>query len=356
MATYLFTDIADFKRYVGGGANVSLELDSIAPTMLDAAQHHVLPWLGEELWGQLVAAVAAGPVDPATPLGALLPHACRPLAKLTMYEYAAIGGIQFGESGIHRVETEDMKAAYKYQEQAYRDSMLQHGYESLEQMQRFLDNNAADYATWLSGAAGQRARALVINYAWDLRTVYSKYVSRYTFEMLRSVIADLELFVLVPTIGQAQYDRLKAGILADDLTDLETGLLQLVQKAVGNFAIEEGLRRHWVTIQGNNVVQVVHSGNDDRKQVMPAADTGTSLKILQAEEYANRYLSRIVDYLTTHITDFPDYKAFLDAQAALAAAEAAAETDARAGDYGCSMTSESTAFNTHNNRRGISRL
>ena len=37
----LFSNISEFKQHVGGAVNVSLELDSIEPTMLDAARKAV---------------------------------------------------------------------------------------------------------------------------------------------------------------------------------------------------------------------------------------------------------------------------------------------------------------------------
>lgn len=325
MATYIFQDIDDFKKYVGGAVNISLEMDSIKPTILDACEQHVLPWLGQATWDVLVAGVEAG--DLVAPFTTLLPYVCRPLAKLTMYEYAALGGIQFGEGGIFRTETESHKSPFKYQEAQYRDSMLQHGYEALEQMQRYLDVNAASFTAWAASTAFSRTRELTINYAADFRDAYSKYISRHTFETLRSLIADVELFALPSTLGQAQYDRIKAGILAADLTDDEKALLRLLQRAVANFVVEEGVRRHWVTLDGANVVQISRTSADAIAPRTPAGADALRLNLDQADEFGNRYISQITRWLSTRLADFPLYSAYLDE---MAAAEEAEEEDERA--------------------------
>ena len=57
MATLIFKDIEDFKTYVGGAANVSVEMDSLGPIMLMTAETHLLPWLGRLFWNALVQAV-----------------------------------------------------------------------------------------------------------------------------------------------------------------------------------------------------------------------------------------------------------------------------------------------------------
>ena len=59
MATYLFNTITEFQDFVGGGANASLQLHSIAPVMDNAAQQYLLPWLGVTQWDRLVEGVAA---------------------------------------------------------------------------------------------------------------------------------------------------------------------------------------------------------------------------------------------------------------------------------------------------------
>ncbi|MGL6148976.1 MAG: DUF6712 family protein, partial [Plesiomonas sp.] len=103
----IFIDIDDFKKYVGGGANKSLEIESIAPTIQDAFEQYLRPWLGDTLADEILHNATA------TALETLMPHVKRPLAKLTMHKYSRIGAIQFSEGGMYRVETDNMRSAYK---------------------------------------------------------------------------------------------------------------------------------------------------------------------------------------------------------------------------------------------------
>lgn len=322
MATYLFTTIAQFKEFVGGGVNVSLKLESISSTMYMAAHEHILPWLGDTTWANLVDAVEND--DATADELALLPYVRRPLAMLTMHEYAKIGGIQFSEGGIYRTENEDMgmKSAYKYQENQYRDYMLHNGFESIEHMLRFLDANAATYTEWAAEAM-PRQRSLLINYARDFRDVYAKNLDRYTFELLRPIMHDIETFAIRSTLGDAQYERLKAGILAQDLTAAEHILVGHLRRAVANWAIEEGIHRNWIQIRAGRVIQLESHESQSALQDMPAAANAVSLRLRKESEFANRHLSFVTFYLTNHLDDYPLYSTYIDeVMAAVAAAEA----------------------------------
>jgi len=239
----IFTNINQFKEYVGGAVNSSLELDSLAAAYHQVVQQSIKPIVGDTLWSTIDTTWDG---TPTAEIEALLPYVRRPIAQLTMYEYIAIGTTQFSESGLVRMESENMKTAYKYQENAYRDWMLHAGHEALEELQLFLMSNSGDYADWTGDSeAFGRAYSLMINTARTFRAYYNKKVSRYVYEVLRPIVEEVELFAIEPSIGTTQYDRLKAGILADDLTSDELILLQKLQRAICHFAVEEAIQRHF---------------------------------------------------------------------------------------------------------------
>lgn len=330
MATYLYATDTDFQTFAGGSANVSLELDTIAPTMLEAAHAHLIPWLSEPLWNDLVDAVAN---DDATSAEAdLLPYVQRPLAYLTLYEYSRIGGMMMSEAGMFRIESEDRKSAYKYQENNYREYMLHHGYEALERMLTYLEENESDFSGWANSSAYTANKALLINTAADFRARYSKYISRYTFEMLRGIIQDVETMAIIPTLGQEQYDAIKEAILAKDLSEAEQALLPLLQQAVAHYAVQEAMVRHLVQLQGNRIIQ--QDQGIDQSTTAQRLPEGrlASWTSRRERDMADRYITRITAFLQDNLSDYPLYEAYLDAQAAAEASDTQ-EDDADSTDY-----------------------
>jgi hypothetical protein len=308
----LFADISELKNFVGGGANISLELSSILPTMEEAAWNHVIPILGEEQWQDLYDNFDSPDADQT----ALLPYVQKPLAMLSLHEYAKIGNIQFGESGIYRVETDMHKSAYKYQENQYKEYMLHQGYEALERMQKFLDNNDDTYTVFAGSTAFTRTRGLLINYASVFRDNYSKYVSRYTFEHIRPIIEEIEIYAIENFLGPDQFSRIKAGILADDLTDAELELLRRLQKAVAHFTIKEAIARMWVRIEGKNVVQSENSEPQSYERTASAKEAAAGLLLRTEEIHGDRMMKYVKDYLDDNLATFTDYSDYLDELAA----------------------------------------
>lgn len=309
MEYLLYNTTADLKKYVGGIVNESLAMPAISPFLDNVAETELIPLLGNTLWEELLVVET---VNPATPIGKLFRHAATALGFLAMFDYIQAGTVQVGNSGMFRMETEEAKTAYRYQENSYRDMCQRMGYESLERMLLFLDKNEASFASW-SAEGKKQTRQYVINYAAEMRQAYSKNIARYTFEAMRSLLGDLELFVLVPTMGRDQYNELKNAIITATFTAPLTSLLEIVQRTMAHFLVEESMRRNMVALQGHEVVQYIQT--DNNRPYTPAPANASQMKINQAEEFAQRWLSYLICHLDDNIADYPLYEAWKETNA-----------------------------------------
>lgn len=323
MSIYTFTNIEDLKLYVGGGANQSMELASMEPGLYAALHTHLKKWIGLTFWQEIFDAVEGESLSAAQT--ALLPYLKRPLAMLGLYEHTKVGTVQFGEGGLFRVETTDMKTAYKYQGTDFKRFYLVNGYEALEHLLTYLENNEADFPTWVDSTGYTRNKSLILNTAEEFRQHYSNDISRFTFESLRPLIEDVELFAIRDLLGEEQYLDLKASIMDKDLTEKETQLVYLLQRAMANFTAKEGIRRSWIRFEGNSLVSVeLLEPQGYAREGSPIAGQ-MSLALIMQDEWANRHLSYVVKYLADNLEEFTLYSDWLDTQAEAAAAEAAEE-------------------------------
>ncbi|MEL7122785.1 MAG: DUF6712 family protein [Bacteroidota bacterium] len=305
----LFTDISNFKSFIGGAANVSLELESIKPTIEETAYNHIIPFIGEELWDDALTKFDAGSSD--TNHIKLLPYIQKPLAMLSLYEYSKIGNIMMGEGGMFRMESDSMKTPYKYQENQYREVHLFQGYEALERLQKFLDKNADTYPLYTGSDAYATRKALLINYATEFRKYYSFSINRYTFEQILSVIEDVQYFAILPTLGQEQFAKLLEG----NLNAKEKELLELCRKAIVHFTIQESLVRMWVRLEGNRIVQNESSGDQAYQTKLNASLEATGLLATKEQLKADRYIYSITEFLQNNLDQFELYKAHIEALA-----------------------------------------
>lgn len=298
----LFSTFAEFKGFVGGRINTSIELTSLAPTISDAARRHLVPYLGLDFYEAMMTAHEGG--SPSLEEEALLPYIQKPLALLTMYEYSKVGKIEFGESGLHRVETETRKAAYRYQEKEYVESMLEHGYDSIELMLQFLDRNQADYTDWRDGEEGQAHLSMLLNYAADFRRLTSHHCDRYTFEALRPILNDAEVWGAEKMLPAAFWAGFKERHLENDLSDPEKQVRTYMRQSLAQRALEQASLLHWVHIRSGRVYVVEEFGEQSQiNRTMPASMGGGLY--FQHGVWSDRHTTRWIDYIKANPGDFP---------------------------------------------------
>jgi hypothetical protein len=332
----LFTSIAEVKAHVGGAISTSLELSSIEPVIYDTARRHIVPYLSGSEYAALVAAHAANTMTAAQT--ALLPFVRKPLALLTMYEYGKVGGIEFGEGGIHRNESETKKAAFRYQEKAYSEYALEKGYDALELMLKFLSDNAVTYTGWAATEEADAHRTPLLNYAGDFRRALQVNCDRYTFECLRPIVASVEAFGVRAMLPVAFWTHLVANHKAGTLTASEKELRARIRTAIGHRALQEAIALHWVQTRSGRISVVEEFGEQSQfNRTMPVSQPAGAANLAQ-QVWADRHTAYWRQYICDHPAEFalvfdvasggtnPAADAWHIPTTAEAAAEAAAES------------------------------
>jgi len=333
--TELFDDITALKTYVGGAVNPSLSITSMGPGFYQAYRKHLRPWLTDPFWAE----IKAGLGSPSAELTALLPYLRRAAAYLAVYEYSFIGTVQFSEAGIVRTEGEMMRQAYKYQENAYRNQLIETGYNALEELVDFMEENNADYPTWSASSARALHLSCFVNTTAKFSAGHTRDVSRHTFEALLPLLRDVETFAVRPLLGSDEHDSLRTDWTAGTLNAARTEAVARISNAMVSYAIDEALRRQWIRIEGRRVVQVEDLEPQSYRRTGSAGANAVSFASRHYQEWANRHLSYLTEYLTDNPADFPDYTAKITAEATAAAAAA-----------------EDAALTNPDGRRGIVRM
>lgn len=297
----LLNSIADIKRFVGGGANTALKFESIEPVIHDAARDHLVPHLGSAFF-QLLNGSTVTQYDADDPLRDYIRRA---LARLTMYEYIKIGSVQVSEVGITTRTTDSETVAYRYLQKQYADDMLVKGYEAIEEMLIFLMTNRNSYPHWASSEGASRHTELFVRYAMQMRLHYGMDVSRYSYEILRGILRDVEYFAIDALLPRKFVARLRLINETAAATEMEREVLMMVQAIITHFAIEEGIRRFWVQFNGRSVVHTEATGDQGAKTERTATGDGVKMKIRHHDLWANRHVSRLQAFLWENKTDFP---------------------------------------------------
>lgn len=313
MAHYIFKDIEDFKNHVGGTINRSVQMKGIAHCIIAAYENHLERWIPPRIWSELCKKVEENSAlsEEESKLLKLLQRAT---AQLTMFEHMQTGGIEISEAGFFRTDTETKKQAYKYQENSYRDWMVNQGYESMEKLILFLNENENDYNLWKGSPEQKRSQSGILNNAVDMRRVYSHHITRYTFEGLRSLIEDLEFFILKALWGVALFQDIKEKLEEDNLSEKEKELVLYAQKIIAYFTIEDALKRDWIKLKNNSVVYNQALENQSYIKAEQATIQQLNITTRHNNQYANRYVGAMMSFIEKNKDNFPLFESTVETQ------------------------------------------
>lgn len=298
MAAELFPTFADFKQYVGGRINQSIQLESLEPTIYETARRHITPWLTDALYNTLVGGSGLTGAEEA-----LLPYVRRPLALLTMYEYSKVAAIEVGESGMHRIESETRKSAYRYQERQYKEDALEKGYNALETMLKYLDANKANFATWAASDEGLVHRTPLLNYASDFRLLALPECDRYTFECIRPIISEVETFAIKKLLPATFWAGFITRHLAGTLTAAEKVLRQYMRQSIAHRSIQEAINLRWIRIDGGRIGVHEDFGDQRNTNITMPSTTGANLYVHHVT-WSDRFNATWIEYIKANSASF----------------------------------------------------
>lgn len=258
----LFKTIDELRDFVGGGANLSVDVALLAPVSVDAAERFIVPFLGSEEFALLLEEYQADALRPERE--ALLPHVQRALANLTIYEASKVWTVQFSNAGILRSESDGngMKTAFRYQESEFRAAHLAAGLEALETLLLFLEKNRADYQLWADSDEGLRHRSLFLNTARDFRNHYDFGIDAQHFQTLRPIIREAQKameFWLPKALFADWQAKLLAGTFGQTITptaNAEKTAKLFLQGALANLAVSLAVRRQMVQLARGRVLTI----------------------------------------------------------------------------------------------------
>ena len=287
----LFTSIEDLKLYVGGSVENNIDLfESIEADIEAAINAHLRPLVGDALIDTLIEAypdLAENQED----VCVLLQKAVAPLA---VYEASFTKNIVLSDKGLTRNEV----VPFKYQENQYRAALLNRGYDAIEALLKYLDNDSS----WEFRA---EHRASMLRYASDFRRASAFRISRYTFEHLRPIIDKVE-YATSKLLPKQFYNALKNKEFDNTITAQEKQCIKLMHRVIAAFTVYEAVKMMRIRIEGSQIFEASNSedstGIESRKPVPYTVEE----RYYTHSELANDIdVQRLIEYVNANKTAFP---------------------------------------------------
>lgn len=228
----LIKDLTTLQKYVK--VSSAFKVDSFKPFIVDAQIKYLSPHLGDTLLEALDTWYNAATPQTNAAYTALLPYVQAAVAKFTLAVGAPSNDTVLTESGFAVIMNQNLAPASTARVQSFVDSMLNLGWNEVEQMLRFLEKNKANYSSWTSSSAYTEFTGSFITTAVEFDKIIRIDQSRLKFMQLKPIMDDVELLRIEPVISKAMADDIKAKVITGILGTY-SNILPMIKRAVANF-------------------------------------------------------------------------------------------------------------------------
>jgi len=296
--------------------NINLSIDNLKPFIERTEIKYLIPVLGLEQYEALNAYAQSKETD--EDLDKLMKVCIPPVIFLAVFEGYDLLNVEFSDSGFHRNETEGKKGLYGYQERNIKGYLKNTGFNGLENVLKFLEENIDTYELWADSEACSSAYDSLIRTAVEFTKFYVQLRdSSIVFRQMKSAMQRAEDFQIRCKIGDAIVDNIKELIKDREIDDPTNSkyklLLPYIQKPLAYLTIYEAANELGVKLTDKGMYfEEVNAGliPDNISETSP--DSKVEVIKTQTYAYGRRYLTLLVNYLNEHASDFSEYTAISD--------------------------------------------
>lgn len=214
----------------------SLLDNQVIPFVEDAEDKYLKPYLGKTQFAELNNYIESGATDDPE-LEALKPYAQRALSRFTLFLASPSLDINLGATGYTTNSSNNNVPASQQRVQKYDQRLEQLGYENIETMLEFLENNKADYPLWENSDAYTHATENFVRSAKEFDKLVSIEVNRLMFRRMKPVIRQVELKHIKNRISKDLADEILSQLDNDNVSAANQKLLDHIKPAVANMVV-----------------------------------------------------------------------------------------------------------------------
>lgn len=290
--------------------NMNTPWANLSPYLRQAIRTYVLPYVGKTLYNDICEKIQAGTTldDVQTEFAELLKDVCAHYAIMHMLPSKKTIIASMG--AVENVATEGTTASSLWGFKTTLWAVCQNADRMMDELLAFMQvqvEESEDYFidNWQNEPAYTNLSSGIFRKLSDFSESH-KVNSLRTFKAMVPFMAQVEEQMLVPVLCQEQYDRLIAGLTANDLTVNELSLLTKCRRMVAKFTVYEASMGLPVIAEQDGFRVISNADAVDQRayssEVIVQAIQGMSQ---QAERAGKTAYADLVAFLYTNKADYP---------------------------------------------------
>lgn len=237
-------------------------------------------------------------------LDQLVQHIQLPIAfQATMWHYQS-NDLSHEDSGRKmKIDPETEKIAWDWQYDRDDAAAMRNYQRAFDRLIKFLNKYADFFPEWAESDARTQSLQLFINTWEHFNRLYSIDNSPVFFLRLAPIMREVERKFIKPVIGDAEFDRLKAEILAGEIADEDGELYEFICDPIPLLTMARAVRRFSLSILPDGVVQNYLSERHTREASLPATQEQVDRFAKGHEADGMRALNELKKYWSRIHTD-----------------------------------------------------
>jgi len=289
-------------------ANINLSIDGLKPFIEIVEQKYLVKVLGQEQYDIINEYANQNIFD--ADKDALIKQCIPPVVFLSVLEGFDLLNVELSDSGFKRSEGETKKSLFGYQERNIKAFLKNAGFNGLETLLKFLEDNILTYTVWADSDECTNAYDSLIRNATEFTKFWVQLKgSAIVFKQLKSAMQRAEDFQIRVVVGNTLIDKIKELIKDRDIdnpiNEKYKLLLPYIQKPLAYFTIYEGADELGAKLTDKGLYfEQVDAGliPDNISETSPT----DKIAIIKEQAYGNgkRYIATLLDYLKLHSAEF----------------------------------------------------
>ncbi len=288
----------EFKQYLP--VNVNLRYETVAPHLALCEDSFILPLLGADLFARMTDYLAGDPLlETECADSALINKVRFALIRLALWKGYDVIAANISDTGVS-AEVDKENRLYRYQEENLKRSLKEEGFDALDAILEYIDDNAATFTEYTSPDD-----ILLVNDTATFNAVYNIGGSRLTYLKMRQYVRDVELIQLQHRIGADFYQDLLA---CDESVSRYAKILPYIRDYVVYMAVAEGIGElHKMPTEKGLLFE---TASMDGVTVAPVERAQLSETRTQFAHKADQYLAAALNIIQSNADDYGNYTGF----------------------------------------------
>lgn len=307
----LFSSIKEIQTFLPIG--VGNEFNRLKPHIENAENKYIKPLIGIEMYDELQEFYDVDyPVEPSEVqiatknLLTKIQHATIHLAYFVGFDFL---NTTVSDAGFQRTESDRTKGLYKYQEDNLRTYFSDAGFNSLDNVLVFLENNIEHFSEFKAHENWTILKKAFLPTVKIVETIpFNLHGSRLIFLAMKPHFAFVEDTTIRTTLGETIYTEIKTELAKDTPAEKVTAILPYIRKPLIYLASAMLMEETGATLDDKGLYFEKLTGNyPSNKMKGPSTDQRIAAMVARNLHIGNSYLEMLKSYLIENAEDWEDY-------------------------------------------------